>query len=152
MSKKCFHDSCNRTPISRGYCQAHYVQFNKNGFTKDLKVYNSRNRGDICKISGCNKDTQTMGYCRSHYMLSRNHERSIDGVQDSSCEACGVTGRRMHIDHDHSCCPQGKSCKRCYRGILCSQCNMALGLLHDNIDTIKLLAEYLDRYNNSIKI
>lgn len=47
--------------------------------------------------------------------------------------------RRAHIDHDHS---SGK-----VRGILCPQCNMALGLVKDNITTLKNMQRYLETHD-----
>lgn len=58
-----------------------------------------------------------------------------------SCEACGAArqGQRdFHIDHCHK---TGK-----VRGILCSKCNTALGLLDDSIDKIEQLKSYLGRF------
>lgn len=51
-----------------------------------------------------------------------------------------------HVDHNHICCPtQFKACGKCVRALLCSQCNMALGLLKDNPERLELLADYLRR-------
>ena len=49
----------------------------------------------------------------------------------------------VSIDHDHGCCDRSRSCGKCIRGILCNQCNTALGLLQDNKKKIKGLLEYL---------
>lgn len=56
------------------------------------------------------------------------------------CEISDKThGRNMLcIDHDHV---TGK-----IRGILCSACNHALGLVRDNRDTLRQLATYLDTH------
>jgi hypothetical protein len=35
---------------------------------------------------------------------------------------------RLSVDHDHSCHPEKRGCKRCVRGLLCADCNMLLGL------------------------
>lgn len=52
-----------------------------------------------------------------------------------------------HIDHDHSCCPGRKaSCGRCIRGLLCTRCNIGLGNLQDNPETIRAAADYVERF------
>ena len=42
------------------------------------------------------------------------------------------TGRT--IDHDHNCCPYTTSCGKCVRGVICSNCNKAEGLVPDDVD------------------
>jgi hypothetical protein len=62
------------------------------------------------------------------------------------CEVCGTTEGDIGIDHDHRCGaghPISKGCDRCYRGILCSSCNGALGLLGESVDRMMALASYL---------
>ena len=46
-------------------------------------------------------------------------------------------------DHDHSCCPKNTSCEKCRRGLLCQQCNKALGNVRDDPSKLEGLAEYL---------
>lgn len=60
---------------------------------------------------------------------------------DGNCWSCKERPA-THIDHDHKCCKKAYSCGQCIRGILCSQCNTALGLLQDNVDMINKLSEY----------
>lgn len=59
------------------------------------------------------------------------------------CSICGATDRRFHVDHDHGCCPGQRSCGECVRGLLCSQCNQALGLFGDRTDILHKAIEYL---------
>ena len=49
----------------------------------------------------------------------------------------------IHIDHDHSCCNGTWSCGKCIRGILCSNCNTAIGLMNDDIKKLKNAIKYL---------
>lgn len=53
--------------------------------------------------------------------------------------------RPVHaVDHDHSCCPGGRSCGRCVRGILCRKCNVAIGYLNDDPALAKAVSDYLE--------
>jgi hypothetical protein len=62
------------------------------------------------------------------------------------CEVCGNTVEDIGIDHDHACDaghPIKQGCDKCFRGILCSSCNGALGLVRDDVDRLLALASYL---------
>ena len=47
------------------------------------------------------------------------------------------------IDHDHSCCPTGKSCGACARGPLCNRCNQAIGLFLEDTTHLESAIQYL---------
>lgn len=59
------------------------------------------------------------------------------------CDICGKSGRTIHFDHDHQ--------RGHFRGWICSQDNMALGLVRDDVDLLRKLIAYLERHktNNS---
>jgi hypothetical protein len=61
---------------------------------------------------------------------------------NGKCYACKIN-RATNIDHDHGCCPGVRSCGSCIRGILCNQCNTALGLVKDSRETLYNLIQYL---------
>jgi hypothetical protein len=65
--------------------------------------------------------------------------------QQGVCACCRLseTGKsgRLHVDHDHG---TGR-----IRGLLCSRCNVALGLLRDNPSTILRLWEYRKGADNA---
>jgi Recombination endonuclease VII len=59
--------------------------------------------------------------------------------QGGTCAACGdpiTLGKTTHVDHCHR---QGY-----VRGLLCSRCNQALGLLKEDRERIRALLRYLD--------
>lgn len=60
----------------------------------------------------------------------------------NGCMICGAT-EELNIDHDHSCCPGTYSCGSCYRGVLCSKCNRALGGFKDDVDRLRSAVIYL---------
>lgn len=71
-------------------------------------------------------------------------EQYIDMINQhkGKCHSCKDRDA-VSIDHNHSCCAGSTSCGKCIRGVLCNQCNTALGLLQDNKEKIKGLLKYL---------
>jgi hypothetical protein len=60
--------------------------------------------------------------------------------QGSHCALCPATSSgplRMHVDHDHACCPSRvrrvQTCGECIRGILCNPCNHRLSFLEQTL-------------------
>ena len=78
------------------------------------------------------------------YRVTADDLARIREIQRDSCAICGApldddrTGRnrRWVIDHDHSCCPPGRSCGGCVRGVLCQRCNPLLGWFETHYDSI----------------
>jgi hypothetical protein len=52
-------------------------------------------------------------------------------AQGGRCAICRkLPGRmRLHVDHDHRCCPGRKGCGRCNRDLLCFTCNGLVGAM-----------------------
>jgi hypothetical protein len=58
--------------------------------------------------------------------------------QDNKCAICGASRRGktgLQADHNHN--------TKMIRGLLCAPCNMSLGLLKENIETLRKAIEYL---------
>jgi hypothetical protein len=62
-------------------------------------------------------------------------------AQAGVCMVCGTPPSRRPLDVDH-CHSSGK-----VRGLLCENCNKALGLVQDRVDILIKLKEYLDAYS-----
>jgi hypothetical protein len=72
--------------------------------------------------------------------------------QGGKCYLCGDPLRKdlpkaIHLDHDHSCCPLGKSCERCRRGLACKNCNLMVGFAKDDPDRLRRMAIALENAN-----
>lgn len=67
-----------------------------------------------------------------------------EALAKDGCMICGFKGKRLAVDHDHSCCPGKTSCGRCVRGILCFQHNIGLGYFQDNPETLQKAQKYLE--------
>ena len=66
--------------------------------------------------------------------------------QDFTCPICGLRSFTLVVDHAHSCCKTiKKSCGRCIRGLLCADCNAAIGLLKENPISLQNAIHYLTK-------
>lgn len=88
------------------------------------------------------------------YNLSLADFDALLASQGHSCAICRSSkpgGRgSFHVDHDHTCCPGGKSCGSCVRALLCHGCNVLLGVARDNPRTLTAAAAYLLQHARKI--
>jgi hypothetical protein len=99
---------------------------------------------------------------RERYSPEKNKKRRIVNVYNvtieeyntmvtkhaNRCAICNCYSESLHVDHDHSCCPGTRSCGKCIRGLLCSNCNNGLGRFYDNITTLENAIKYLTSFRD----
>lgn len=75
------------------------------------------------------------------YGITRDHFIALLRAQNEQCPGCAAPltsdGKETHIDHDHA---TGK-----VRGLLCQNCNRALGMVKDSVEVLLRLGVYLER-------
>lgn len=76
---------------------------------------------------------------RKKFGLSLEDYDAMMTKQDNRCAICGSyqTYKKLAVDHDHK---TGK-----VRGLLCNDCNIGIGYLKDNEQTLENAIEYLKR-------
>lgn len=78
---------------------------------------------------------------RIRYGISPEQFDAMLVSQGGVCAICGGFPRwqkSWHVDHDHD--------TKTVRGILCPECNVALGSMRDNPARLRAAAEYLERH------
>lgn len=125
-----------------------YREKNRDRLNAHSREYNKANR-EQCRES-CrryqekNKDKLSLIALEARvklYGLTLDEYEAYLKQQDNCCAICGTpfanTNRktRPHIDHCHS---SGE-----VRGLLCSRCNLAIGLLEDSQDNLQRAIDYL---------
>lgn len=115
----------------------------------------------VCKFCG---NRQKAEYRKAHpevrrqlnqrYRLRHAHNMSMAVFnrhlesQGYKCKLCQTSfegaSTVVCVDHDHSCCPaKTRSCGRCFRGLLCRNCNTGLGHFKDNVKVLMKAITYL---------
>ena len=100
------------------------------------RLYQNKKRQE--KIKNLGYDPRRF---KKHHTSKDKYDEMLS-VYDGKCWICKAKDAYV-IDHDHSCCSGTYSCGKCVRGILCNNCNTAIGLLNDNLEIIKSIEEYL---------
>ena len=80
------------------------------------------------------------------YGLDEQRFRALGTVCWICKSPLSTTGKSLSIDHDHSCCPAGRSCGRCVRGLLCDLCNTGIAKFEDDPKLLRWAADYLDKF------
>ena len=103
--------------------------------------------------------TRRMSYCKTcRARIDRGNKlKNLYGItlaqyekllelQGGMCAICDAVpdGKNLAVDHDHSCCPGGRSCGRCIRGLLCHSCNLSIGRLGDNKAVLHSAIDYIE--------
>lgn len=166
--RMCSFDGCINRHLAKGLCNGHYTQKHHG---KELTPLNTHPRKyppgmaycSICKTLKTIEDfSKNKGRkhgvhywckrCTRKDSMRRKYGIDFEVLFDSQGRMCAGCRRsdqtRWHVDHDHSCCPGGqnaKTCGECVRGILCNGCNLGLGQLEDNPQTLRRLADYVER-------
>lgn len=74
---------------------------------------------------------------KNRYNMTVEQYHTLLINQDGRCKICSKrqARRSLAVDHCHS--------TNVVRGLLCDKCNMALGLIHDNLDILDGMKQYL---------
>lgn len=84
------------------------------------------------------RDKAQKKYRLAKYGLTLGQYEALYLAQDGRCSICDMRCDVLHVDHNHE---TGR-----VRELLCPPCNMAIGLLGENSDTILRAAWYLEAH------
>ncbi len=89
-----------------------------------------------CSTSVRKKYYKPHEYMRRKFNLSEAEYQQL--MKHNNCQVCGrdITNKKC-IDHCHN--------KEKIRGVLCNNCNTALGLVGDNVQILSKLIQYLEQ-------
>jgi len=127
-----------------------FEDFGPHKTTKDHYANNCRSC-DSKRVLKYQRDNSEI-YKEKYFIRGINrHGISVDKynqlVDENSgnCWICGGIdeGKRLAIDHDHSCCKKNYSCGKCIRGVLCQSCNMIVGHIEKNKIDLNKINQYL---------
>lgn len=145
-----------RTPEERAKANAYAREYRKRPDRREKHLADMRarhtanaleinqNRRERYRNDSSYRHQKRIGNICWLYGISPEEYNSLVLGQDGKCAVChkpeGTSRReRLCVDHDHD---TGK-----VRGLLCSGCNVALGLLEEDVYRIEELRAYLEKYN-----
>lgn len=152
---QCEINGCEEKSLSRNLCSPHYARWKRDGdsFSKDpIKKIIRYNGTEPCIIPNCTNKAKVKMLCRQHYQQQSKHKILFSKILNDfarGCFACGSI-ESLCLDHDHLICQEKAVCDKCYRGILCRDCNLAIGQIKENSNTLRKLANYIDQHSKRV--
>jgi len=97
------------------------------------------------KQSGKKKITIQKNRLKKRYGISIDDYNDLYNQQNGCCAICGIHQSQLSsalgVDHCHT--------TKIIRGLLCHRCNLALGLVKNDIDILKKMINYLLKSRNN---
>jgi hypothetical protein len=170
---QCGFEGCDKPVTSTIHCSGHHQQLRmgkpltplRRKARSDVRDASGRKRCSGCDAwldeSSFHRDSQMRDglapVCREcesingalrKFNITRAQYDELLTEQGGTCAICfgqSRNGDRLSVDHDHNCCPErGRSCGSCIRGLLCSDCNRAIGMMRDDPERLRKAATYLE--------
>jgi hypothetical protein len=96
---------------------------------------------------------------KTKYNMTPEQYKALEQKQNFVCAICkkqetvvsnptNGTIDSLRVDHDHRCCSGEKSCGKCVRGLLCSECNLGLSKFKDSTSLLLEAIVYLIKTEN----
>ncbi len=136
-------------PCRRQYVKQYNATYHAQNRERILEQQRASHRRNIERRKAYQADyrRRVRPWLREFGITAQEYDAMLE-AQGGGCAICGRTeadsGARLHVDHDHSCCPGKGSCGSCVRGLLCLGCNTALGGFRDDPVRIQRAADYLN--------
>lgn len=106
------------------------------------KIHREQNKDKLRHYRNAHKARHRRWKLQTKYGLTLEQMEQMFVAQNGQCAICLKPFEKwsnIHVDHNHE---TGK-----VRQLLCSNCNTAIGLFHDNIQTLSNAIDYLNKWN-----
>lgn len=142
--EKAIHDFYKRNSVCKkcysGKSKEYYIA-NKESITKQCKIYRSKNissvKANSKKYYKKNKQKYLLysrkNKIKSYGLTQKEYEKIMS--EQKECSVCG-NECKLYIDHNHK--------TKKFRGLLCFNCNVAIGHFRDSIEIMKNAIKYLE--------
>ena len=118
-----------RCKASRAYRSSH-----KEEYAAQKKCYRQAHREKYAAYLREYRKTHRDGHLQDRYGITEAEYERLRTAQHGCCAICGQKAK-LCVDHDHA---TGK-----VRGLLCHNCNRALGGFKDRLDSLRNAVKYL---------
>lgn len=148
----CSVEGCNKEERALGLCNTHYVRHQRHGSTEFRPRWKKTRP---CCIEGCDAPVYAHDMCIRHYAKNRDWSEkglTTQGYLDLAERqkwVCAICERPENVVHESTGKARDLAVDHCHdtnviRGLLCTNCNRALGLFQDSPELLRKAAAYLD--------
>lgn len=122
---------------------------------KDRDRYYNNREAEIERNAKYHRDNREQVARRNRNRRHRLTQEQFDAKvakQDNKCAICHKSFEETsHIDHNHACCPKLRSCDKCRRDLLCSPCNVLIGMSFESEEILQSAIQYVRKYKGQLQ-
>ena len=134
-----FFVNSKRSDGLQTYCKPCHLEYGRERYANPEAFTRRQMNRDIYKER--RKLSSRKWYLKSTYGITEEYYLKLLSLGNNSCWICKESySYNLHLDHNHD---NGK-----IRGLLCGECNRALGLFKDNKNILKLAIGYLEQFED----
>lgn len=119
----------------------------KEAYRLNLLDVAAKSRNRAREFYKANEESVRGYWLKRNYGISLGQYNELFSKQGGVCAICGLqnkNGKRLHVDHDHK--------TKLVRGLLCSPCNLGIGIFRDSIEILDKAKAYLLGGTNAVPL
>lgn len=128
---------CSKCGEDKPADQFHLERKRKSGRTSQCKECRSEYSKEIYKGESRTTEKSRRSHLLNGYGMTEEEYLQLAKEQENKCAICSCECDRLCVDHDHK--------RSVNRGLLCKECNFALGLFRDDIRILESAIAYLKK-------
>lgn len=97
MRSTCTVEGCDRPNKARGYCQSHYMHFQRGLVPSGVIRSRVRTKPPECIEEGCPEPVKAKGLCKMHYQRLLRHGHTFPRARTGPIRPCSLDGCDNHL-------------------------------------------------------
>ena len=132
---------CSKCKIEKNVSEFYKIKIGKCGYRSSCKECHSgyRQKQEV-------RERRANAKLLRKYNITSEMYNNILLLQNNTCPICNIEFKISNTKLQRPCVDHCHTTNK-VRGVLCGHCNQGIGMIKDNIETLKSAIKYLEKHN-----